>query len=302
MANRLFSLIIVPDSGNGVKTGSFNFKFILALCSSLICVFFICLFFIIGYHIKLRQEKDYKRAVSTNKSFIEQIKKSEQLFHTLSEKIAQIKRNDIALRLIENMDVIDDEMYNAGIGGHVIVDNDDYSIFNDDLKIRLNTIAYGVTTLEHRINVQENSLWEIQKKCQLNLEMINNTPSILPTRFIRITSRYGSRWHPIDGDRQFHDAIDLGGSRGQPIISTADGVVTYANRRGRLGNCVIIKHKYGYETLYGHLDKMFVSVGQEVKKRDTIGTMGRSGMATGVHLHYSVVLNDRSQNPAKYFK
>ena len=301
MDNRFFSLLIVPDSGKEVKTGSFNFRFILGFFSILVITFFVCLFFIIGYHIKLSQENNYKSAVLTNKYLISHIEKSAKLFNTLSEKLSKIQRNDRAFRLHENIDILDDEMYKAGIGGHVIINDSEYSTLTEDLQVELKKLDYGVTTLNHRIVVQENSLREIQSKVKHNIEEIDNTPSIPPALSIRVTSSYGPRRHPITGIRHFHNAVDLGGYRGQPIFATADGIVKFTGRQGRLGNCVKIQHKYGYETLYGHLNKIQVKVGQKVMKRDIIGFMGSSGRTTGIHVHYAVSLNRRSQNPMKYF-
>ncbi len=88
----------------------------------------------------------------------------------------------------------------------------------------------------------------------------------------------------------------------QPIYATAEGIVSLAKYSGALGNCIVIKHKFGYETLYGHLDEILVVKSQEVKKREVIGTMGRSGNITGTHIHYQVSLNRRPQNPERYFK
>ncbi|MBT4483911.1 MAG: M23 family metallopeptidase [Candidatus Latescibacteria bacterium] len=302
MDNRFFSLIVVPDSGSDVKTGSFNFKFILSLFSALFVIFFICLFFIIGYHIKLSQENKYKSAVSTHKEITKHISDSQELFNTLSEKLAKIQRNDRAFRLHERMEVIDDEMYMAGIGGHVIVNESDFSIFKEELKVKLNQLAYGLTTLDNRINVQENSLMGIQLRVQENIEEMDNTPSIAPAISIRVTSRYGYRRHPLTRRRHFHNAIDLGGYRGQPIYATADGVVISARYSTFLGNYIKIRHKKGYETVYAHLHKLLVKTGQEVKKRQEIAKMGSTGRTTGIHVHYSVLLNGRSQNPLKHFK
>ena len=302
MDNRFFSLLIVPDSGSDVKTGSFNFRYVLGFLCMLVAVFFICLFFIIGYHIKLSQEKNYKRAVSANKSLLEHIDISVDTFNTLSEKLTKLQQNDRYFRLFQRMDVLDNDMYQAGIGGHVIVDNTKYAEFGQDLQIQLSSLDYGLITLDNRIGVLGNSLEEIHARVRRNREMIDYTPSILPTHSFRFTSNYGYRTHPITKRRHFHGAVDLGGYRGQDIFATADGVVKSAGRQGPLGNCIKIEHKYGYETLYAHLDKIQVKAGDKIKKNDRIGLMGSTGTTTGVHLHYSVALNGRAQNPMDYFK
>ena len=301
MNNSFFSLIIVPDSGSEVKTGSFNAKVILGFFSLLFVAFFICLFFIIGYHIKLSQEKNYKSTVSTHKNLLNNIENSENLLHTLLERTEKIQRNDKAFRLFNSMSVIDNEMYKAGIGGHVIVDDSEFSTLSEGLHVSLKRLTYSITSLDRRIFIGNKSLGEIQSAVQINMERMNNTPSIRPTLSIRITSSFGWRSHPLTGRRDFHGAVDLAGTRGQQIVATAEGIVTFAGRRGRLGKCIVIKHKYGYETLYSHLGKIVVKVGQKIKKREPIGTMGRTGRTTGVHVHYGISLNNRAQNPLKYF-
>ncbi len=302
MENRLFSLLIVPDSGEDIKTGSFNYKFILGFFSTLVVLFFICLFFIVGYHIKLSQEKNYKIAVNTHKNLLKHINQSQKLYNTLSEKLAKIQHNDNAFRNFNRMKILDSEMYKAGIGGHVIVDNSDYRVLGKDLQIELEELDYGITTLGERIDVIDNSLEKIQIEVRKNREIFNNTPTIFPTYSIRFTSGYNMRRHPLTGRWHFHTAVDLAGYRGQSIFTTADGIVTSAKRTGLLGRCIKIKHGYGYETLYGHLNKIKVKVGQKVRKGDIIGEMGRSGRTTGVHVHYSISLNKRAVNPMDYFK
>jgi len=302
MENRFFSLIVVPDSGGDVRTGSFSLKLILVSLASLSIVFLTCLFFIIGYHIKLSQEKSYKRAVSVHKKLLEKVEESQKLYRTLSEHLAKIQHNDKAFRNFNRMRVLDSEMYKAGIGGHVIVNSSDYETLGDDLRVELEELDYGITTLGHRITVLDSSFAEIQKAIELNKDIYDNTPTILPTHSVRITSYFGWRYHPVTKKRNYHKAVDIAGYRGMKIFATADGVVVSAkNTWGPLGKCIKIKHKYGYETLYGHLDKILVKAGQRVKKHDVIGTMGRSGTTTGVHLHYGISLNGKPQNPLDYF-
>lgn len=302
MNNRFFSLIIVPDSGNEVKTGSFDHRLLPGIFFTLIAAFFVCLFFIIGYHIKLSQEIEYKHAVSEHHTLIAGVEHAGKTLDTLAEAMLEIQNNDKAFRLIESMNVIDDEMYQAGIGGHVIADISDFEQLGDDLRVTLSNLAYGSAALASRIITQRNSLKEIGESVLLHREMLDNTPSIIPTYSYRITESYGYRTHPITGLRDFHAAIDLGGNKGQDIFATADGVVIAARYQRELGNYVKIRHKFGYETLYGHLSETYVKVGQQVNKRDIIGAMGRTGRTTGIHLHYGVALNGRAENPVKYFK
>jgi murein DD-endopeptidase MepM/ murein hydrolase activator NlpD len=292
---------MVPDSGNDVKSGSFNFKFVLYLLGFLITTFFLCLFFIIGYHIKLSQEKEYKNAVSTMHKLLDKIENSKKTINSFSEKLLKIRDNDIAFRQFAYMDVLDKNMYNAGIGGHDIVDNSVFEGINDKYKVELKHIAIDTRRLDSRVNIQNKSLKEIYLKIQLNQEEINRTPSRLPTDSFRITSDYRWRIHPVTGVREFHDAVDLAGKIGDPIYATADGTVILIKRNGALGKCIRISHGLGFVTLYGHLNKIYVENGHKVKKHDIIGTMGNSGRSTGVHVHYAISSSGKKVNPKQYF-
>jgi len=301
MNNRFFSLLIVPDSGNDVKRSNFNLKFVLSIFGILMTTFIICLLFIIGYHIKLSQEKEYKNAKYTMQRLCNSIDNSKKILNTLSDKLLTIQRNDFAYRQFAYMDVLDKDMYRAGFGGHVIVDDSIFEGLQKDLQDDLIRFFLNVKILASRVNIQEQSLEEISKKIYQNQEEMNCTPTILPTHSFRVTSPYGYRIHPITGQRHFHKGVDLAGKRGTPIFATADGVIISTKPQGTLGRFIKIKHKYGYETLYGHLDDILVKEGQEVKKGEIIGTMGNTGSITGVHVHYAITYLDKIINPKDYY-
>ena len=301
MDNRLFSLMIVPDSGNDVRSSSFNFRLVLSLFSVLVCTFFLCLFFIIGFHIKLNQENEHKLAMQQRNDLLSQIETAKGAISSLSDKLVDIQRNDHAYRQYAYMDVLDPAMYQAGIGGHMIVDESMFIGLQSSMQDDLKAMTLDVKKLDSRVSIQGKSLNEIHAQVLENNEEFNCTPSMLPTMSIRITDDFSYRIHPVTGRRHFHDAVDLAGRKGQKIFSTADGEVVLAKRWGVLGNSVKIKHKYGYTTLYGHLTDVLVEVGQKVKKGEVIGTMGSTGRTTGTHLHYAVIHFNKKVDPKKYF-
>ena len=105
----------------------------------------------------------------------------------------------------------------------------------------------------------------------------------------RLTSDYGYRIHPIRGTREMHNGIDLAGTGlGSNIYAANNGEVVNAGYHGSYGLTVVINHNNGYHTLYSHLNSLNVKVGDVVQKREVVGYMGRTGVATGVHLHFSV--------------
>lgn len=116
----------------------------------------------------------------------------------------------------------------------------------------------------------------------------------------KVNSRFGYRRDPLNSRSAFHSGVDIDAVNGEPVIATADGTVKYADWRGGYGKTVIIKHKYGYETLYGHLSKIGVKKDQTVKVGDRIGFAGSTGRATGPHLHYEVIKSGAKVNPSRY--
>ena len=117
-----------------------------------------------------------------------------------------------------------------------------------------------------------------------------------------ISSYYGYRTHPIYGDRRLHKGIDIAGSgiNGKPAVAAADGVVILSQFYGTYGNAVIIDHGNGISTLYAHGSSRTVSVGQEVKRGDTVLRIGSTGVSKGPHLHFEVHVNGTRVNPLDY--
>ncbi|QCT04873.1 Peptidase M23 [Paenibacillus algicola] len=113
-----------------------------------------------------------------------------------------------------------------------------------------------------------------------------------PVSGARITSAYGPRW----GSK--HEGIDLVG--GSTIMASAPGKVIFAGTQGSYGKAVLIDHGNGYQTLYGHLSSISVSVGQSVRQGGKVGIMGSTGRSTGVHLHFEIRKNGNQLNPMQY--
>lgn len=111
-----------------------------------------------------------------------------------------------------------------------------------------------------------------------------------------MTSNYGYR------GREFHTGVDFAGPSGSSIKAADSGKVIFSGRNGNYGNCIIISHGNGVETLYAHNSKNLVKVGDSVDKGDIIGKVGSTGRSTGSHVHVEVRVNGRHVNPRNYFK
>jgi len=121
-----------------------------------------------------------------------------------------------------------------------------------------------------------------------------------PLSFKRISSYFSKRrFHPILKTHRPHHGVDYAASHGTPVSATGDGAVTYAGRRGAYGNLVILKHSNGYRTYYGHLSRIAKGIkkGARVNQGQLVGYVGKTGLATGPHLHYEMRAGGRYVNP-----
>ena len=117
-----------------------------------------------------------------------------------------------------------------------------------------------------------------------------------------ISSEFGYRTHPVYGTKKYHSGMDMAAPGGSSILAAADGTVKFAGWNGGYGNCVIIDHGNGIQTLYGHSSKLLVSSGQSVKRGQKIALVGTTGTSTGNHLHFEVLNNGAATNPRPYLQ
>jgi septal ring factor EnvC (AmiA/AmiB activator) len=125
------------------------------------------------------------------------------------------------------------------------------------------------------------------------------TPSIWPTRGW-VSSGFGRRVSPFTGMDTMHGGIDISAPMHTPVISVAAGTVIIAGPEKTLGNAIVMAHGYGYKTTYGHLSKIKVKPGQNIKRGEVIGEVGNTGLSTGPHLHYEVEINGSGVDPLKF--
>jgi murein DD-endopeptidase MepM/ murein hydrolase activator NlpD len=145
------------------------------------------------------------------------------------------------------------------------------------------------------------SLQELQVAAAEHVAYQAARPSIWPTQGV-VTSRYGYRSSPTGDYREFHPAIDISAPLGTPVVATGDAVVALTGWQSNLGNTVILDHGYNFRTVYGHVAKVAVSVGDRVKRGQVIAYVGSTGRSTGPHVHYEVHLHGKDVNPAPYLQ
>ena len=149
-----------------------------------------------------------------------------------------------------------------------------------------------------KLDKEHADLEKLEDAIQADIDRLSSSGGVAPSKLAwPVTTGYvssGYKWRRLGGTTSFHGAIDIAASRGTPIKAAAGGVVILARYYGLAGRTVFIDHGGGMTTLYFHMDKILVSVGETVVTGDQIGTIGTTGRSTGPHLHFEVRLRNPS--------
>jgi murein DD-endopeptidase MepM/ murein hydrolase activator NlpD len=156
-----------------------------------------------------------------------------------------------------------------------------------------------VDNLDYASKIQLEGLTGVLHKLEEKRNILASTPSILPVTGW-ISSRFGYRTSPFTGSREMHKGVDIAAIKGSSIITTADGIITFAGSKGLLGNAIVVDHGHGISTRYAHCYKLLKKSGDVVKRGDLIARVGNTGRSTGPHLHYEVRVNNIQVNPERY--
>jgi murein DD-endopeptidase MepM/ murein hydrolase activator NlpD len=157
--------------------------------------------------------------------------------------------------------------------------------------------TFGV--LRDLLYTLETRLQLVQPGLERRQALAAATPSIWPARGW-MNDGFGRRRDPFNGSADYHPGLDISAERGDPVVATANGTVTSAQRAGAYGNMVVIDHGFGISTRYAHLDSFLVKTGDTVARGEVIGRAGTTGRSTGTHLHYEVIVSGRHLNPLQF--
>jgi murein DD-endopeptidase MepM/ murein hydrolase activator NlpD len=220
----------------------------------------------------------------------------------IDEVLENIEDRDNNLyRVYFNTSPIPMEQRKAGFGG---INRYKQLEGYDNSELVVNT-SKRVDVISKELVIQSKSLDEILKLAKEKNNLLAAIPAIQPVRnenLKQIASGFGYRSDPFTKVRKFHEGMDFSAKTGTPIYATGDGVVERAdNTASGYGNHIVIRHGFGYETLYGHLSKYKCRAGQRVKRGDIIGYVGSTGRSEAPHLHYEVHKGGEVVNPLNFY-
>lgn len=235
-----------------------------------------------------------------NQTLLEQLTLTKDEIQILEQRMDEISKVDNEMyRSILGLEMIPQEARNAGTGGTRSYEEFDfYSAETSDILLWINST---IDNLDRRIDIQKNSFEEIKAYYNENAERLKHIPAIKPVDNILI-SAYGMRDHPVFGYKRMHEGVDFRSEVGSRVYATGDGVIQFAASRGTYGRMISIDHGFGFESRYAHLSGYAEGIkrGKKIKRGDLIGYTGKSGVVSGPHLHYEILLNGSNVNPLQY--
>ncbi len=161
------------------------------------------------------------------------------------------------------------------------------------------TLSIRIDRAVKETHLREQGILQLYETLSERQSLLSATPSIRPARGW-FTSRFGYRIDPFNSKAIMHAGIDIAGPPGAPVYSPADGVVSYVGFEEGYGKLVSVDHGYGVVTRFGHNSRVFVELGQKVKRRDVIAAIGSTGHSTGPHVHYEVRIHGVPVDPINY--
>jgi murein DD-endopeptidase MepM/ murein hydrolase activator NlpD len=210
-------------------------------------------------------------------------------------------RDDAIYRTVFGTDPLPEYRRNPGVGG---ADRTE-SLRGYDHTEEVSELQLNIAEVQRRLVAQSRSFDEVMELAATHEARLQSIPAIQPIRnddLKRMASGWGYRYHPIYKVRKFHYGMDFSAETGTEIFATGDGEVIKVRRSYTgYGRHVVIRHGFGYETLYAHMSKTLVKKGQKVKRGEVIGHVGNTGTSVAPHVHYEVRKDGNKVNPAHYY-
>jgi murein DD-endopeptidase MepM/ murein hydrolase activator NlpD len=232
-----------------------------------------------------------------------QIQEFASEINSLKAKLLALNSFEKKIRIIANIEKPNESEGIFGVGGSIPEDLNAQIPLKEKHFSLMRNMHEQIEEIGRASAGQQEELASLLKSLEDQQNLLASTPAIRPlsgNAKFWITSRFGYRKSPFTGRRELHKGLDIASRKGTHIVATADGVVTFAGKKGLLGMTIVIDHGHGMKTRYGHNHKLLKKRGDKVKRWEPIALMGSTGRSTGPHTHYEVHLNGIPVNPAKY--
>jgi murein DD-endopeptidase MepM/ murein hydrolase activator NlpD len=331
-SKKVFTIMLTSNRRGEVK--SFTVSSAWAKATIVLALFFIFVIsaILLDYSSLLYDERTSRYLKEENIFLKEKFKQVESKVGSLERSLDRVKAYSAKLKLITNIDD-DDRALKLSMGSNVRENQNirnqhvdfsqrpqeyEYLVEDDGLLTRpiidgtdeekqivfFEESQFSSLILRIKRSVQEAELREqdsmdLYSELVEKQQLIESTPSIKPTRGW-FSSSFGYRIDPFTGRPKMHAGLDMAAAPGTPVVAPADGIVSFAGYEPGYGKLIAIDHGYGVKTRYAHNSKLYVKLGQKVKRRDVIAAVGNTGRSSGPHLHYEVRVNGLPVDPINY--
>jgi len=294
LGKSFYTFIVIPNASPRLHKLKLPVRALYILAAIGVLSFFVAVGLSFSYTKMAFKAADYDKLQTENTDLKVQKKNFEVTARKLGEKLSNLETISEKIQgIIENDNAAKRGKLNGpAVGGSRVNYPTAELLRSASLRDGIDLLKGRTAEIEGQLSMQEEVV--VQRATRLRY-----TPNIWPVKG-SITSHYGSRSDPFNGEAEMHMGLDISALYNTQIHSPADGVVIYTERKAAYGNLLIIDHGNGLTTRYGHLSRALLKVGQKVKRGDVVGLVGTTGRTTAPHLHYEVRLNDRPVNPRSY--
>lgn len=303
MRKKHLTLMVIPHNEDRVREFGLSWALIWGACAILMFCFAALIYYGVGYYIRMNREARFAGIEAENRALVEQIRSVDASMDQLKQRLNDLATRDRQLRQMANLQPAEHEARAVAGASSVSGESPAYrGGTGNGAPASVQKVNLDLDHLLHEADLVRGSFDEVASKLGKDVDLRNHTPSISPVRPSEswISSWFGYRRDPFTSDREMHAGLDICSQVGTRILATADGVVAERREDSQFGKHIVLSHKNGLETLYGHMQRFAVESGQKVKRGQVIGYVGQTGRATAPHVHYGVRQNGRWVNPMPY--
>ena len=304
MAEQKWTVVLVPHGAGESRSVSVSVTKLRILVTALLIVSTVILGFAYATINRAVDLSRLDRLEERNTILTEELARAQQGLERIGDTIAAIAQRDELVRLLAGLEPTDPAVQLAGVGGPAGTWSARDQVLSEAPEGRATLdMRSQLDNFLRRANLLAGSFDEAVDSLEIHRDRLEHTPSISPippdvgwytSPFARI------RMHPIYNEPRPHPGIDVSAPLGTPILAPANGRVADVRTISGYGRTVTIDHGYGVRTFYAHCSRVDVSIGERVERGDQIAAVGRTGIATGPHLHYEVLVNGHAVDPRTY--
>ncbi len=288
MAAKKFTVLIIPEGSHQVRRFNVRRSVLQWLAGVGVVMLVAGGWLAVDYFRTHLDRHEFARLKNENRNQQMELQRLTASLKDLQQEMVVLAQNDAKVRVLAQLSKPRSDTL-AGVGGPAEEESGD----------RFSALQQQIDAVRQAIDLRRESQEEIQGFLNDQRSLLAAKPQGWPVKGW-VTSGFGMRNSPFTGKRKMHEGLDIAARTGTPVAATADGIVSRAETVTGYGKLVVIDHGYGYKTYYAHNSRIFVKVGQRVKRGERISAVGNTGSSTGSHCHYEVRRNGIPVNPHKF--